>query len=450
MSERTARPVPHTGEVAALLVAAVLVVVAVVAGVVVGAGSSGRATAAVTAVGVVVVVVHALVALTVVQGRRWRGGRRDDARGGAIEPVPTPDGAVLHSEADGPDDALVTVVFVHDLLLDLTSWRAQRAALVTAGQRVVLYDQRGHGLSAAAPLGGEGSRAAVLADDLDAVLAARVPSGRVVLVGHGLGAMAVQTYATRHPERFADRVAGTVLVGAATGPLRDRLGVGASGAPARRWYPALLALLGRLPGTGRWAFPVQRIAARRLAGHKGVAPEVVRDVVAASSSVRPATAADFLLAALEHDERSGALSLSRRPVVAVVPGADRFVPVAAQAALRASVPGARIVRIADCGHAAPVERPDVVTQQLRAMLTAVTGGDVAMPARPAPSARPRARTLAEAELVRGETAGLLSAAPAEAGLLRTARPEGDGLLAAPVVLPDLLQKPRPRPPSDEG
>jgi pimeloyl-ACP methyl ester carboxylesterase len=430
------RAVPHVRELAGVLVGAAVVVLAVVVALVAGAGPSSRSSTALTAVGVIVVVSLLLAATSAVLSRRWHAPVSDVGRGGAVEPVASVDGAVLHTEADGPENAAVTVVLVHDLLLDLTSWQEQRRALEAEGVRVVLYDQRGHGLSGAAPLAGRRSRGAVLADDLAAVIAARAPRGPVVLVGHGVGAMAVQSFAGEHPDLHAERVAGTLLVGTATGPLRDSLGVGASGALARRWYPALLALLARAPGGSSWHFPVQRLAVRRLAGHSGATAELRRQVAAPAGTVAPGTAADFLLAALEHDERSSARLLNRRPVVAVVPGADRFVPVAAQAAMRASVPGVRIVRIAECGHAAPIERPEVVIEHLRVLLAGVTR---------TPNGGVAGRTLADVELAAGDTEGLLNRT--DPGLLRSTRTSTDGLLAAPLPtgpLPDLLQRPKPK------
>ncbi len=47
-----------------------------------------------------------------------------------------------------------------------------------------------------------------------------VPDGPVVLVGHSMGGMAIMAFAERHPELFAERVAGVALVSTSAGGLK--------------------------------------------------------------------------------------------------------------------------------------------------------------------------------------------------------------------------------------
>ena len=90
--------------------------------------------------------------------------REDDPLGGASRAadrtalVQADDGVLLSVEEIGPRDAPLTVVFVHGYTLSMASWAFQRrtlaAELATANghrpdARLVFYDQRGHGASAA-------------------------------------------------------------------------------------------------------------------------------------------------------------------------------------------------------------------------------------------------------------------------------------------------------------
>ncbi|WP_449609302.1 alpha/beta fold hydrolase, partial [Pseudomonas aeruginosa] len=58
----------------------------------------------------------------------------------------TDDGVRLHIEADGPADAPVTVVFAHGFAARSTMFDPQWSAL-RGRDRLVRYDQRGHGAS---------------------------------------------------------------------------------------------------------------------------------------------------------------------------------------------------------------------------------------------------------------------------------------------------------------
>lgn len=95
-----------------------------------------------------------------------------------------------------------TVVFLAGLGEPQATWQAIPAS-VREFARVVTYDRGGVGASDAAP----GPRtAAAVADELLTLLDALGISGRVVLVGHSLGALHMQHFAQRHPSRVAGLV----------------------------------------------------------------------------------------------------------------------------------------------------------------------------------------------------------------------------------------------------
>src|ERR1041385_2591005 len=106
----------------------------------------------------------------------------------ATPPVPvreltavSADGARLHVEVHGADDAPV-VVLSHGWTCSTAFWAAQIRELAP-DHRVVAYAQRGHGRSPASPA----CSTDALADDLEAVLAATLaPGEKAVVVGHSM------------------------------------------------------------------------------------------------------------------------------------------------------------------------------------------------------------------------------------------------------------------------
>jgi pimeloyl-ACP methyl ester carboxylesterase len=121
--------------------------------------------------------------------------------------IVSPTGSSLFVETLGPADA-PTIVLSHGWGLDSTIWYYAKRAL---GERwrVVTWDLAGLGRSKAA-------RGAVsleaFATDLRSVVEAAAPSGQVVLVGHSIGGMTIQTLARDHPDFFRDRIGGVILV----------------------------------------------------------------------------------------------------------------------------------------------------------------------------------------------------------------------------------------------
>ena len=98
--------------------------------------------------------------------------------------VPAADGVPLSVEIDGQGP--VTVVLAHGWTLDATTWVPVARSL---DARVVRYDHRGHGRSAA--VDPASMTIDQLADDLAAVIAAVAPEGLLVLAGHSMGGMAI-------------------------------------------------------------------------------------------------------------------------------------------------------------------------------------------------------------------------------------------------------------------
>ena len=300
---------------------------------------------------------------------------------GSVAPasVQLPDGARLHTElhpeqSDGVPP--VTVVLLHGWTLDKRLWRRQVAdlpALVGAPVRLLTFDLRGHGRStttcrAAATL-------AQLADDLDVVLRERAPEGRLVLVGHSLGGMAIMEYAHRYAEDFARRVAGVVFVStSAEGSSRTSYGVG----PRLAWVMRVLetqsaALLAR---SGPWRphrllMPLLSPGVRWLVfGHRvdaswvslttkmvGAAP------LSAIGGYRPAVALHHRVDAL--------VAMARIPVTVLVGSVDRLTPRQCAETIVTALPHAEHLVLEGAGHMLPIERADEVTAAIARMVTAV-------------------------------------------------------------------------------
>ncbi|MFZ2238084.1 MAG: alpha/beta fold hydrolase, partial [Gordonia amarae] len=111
-----------------------------------------------------------------------------------------------------------TIVFLHGLCLNATTWNAQIDATLDKfgpNTRVVAYDHRGHGFSGSAAV--SSYTVDQLASDLEAVLSSLDVSGPVTLVGHSLGGMTALAYVCG-PAR-SHTVSGLVLVATAAGNL---------------------------------------------------------------------------------------------------------------------------------------------------------------------------------------------------------------------------------------
>lgn len=136
---------------------------------------------------------------------------------GSGEMLAGANGSELYVEQGGPADGPV-LVLTHGWGLDSTIWFYARRDLARHF-RVITWDLPGLGRSKlAGPLSLE-----ILAENLRAVLAF-ADEKPVVLVGHSIGGMTIQTLARDHPELFGRAVAGVVLINTThTNPLKTMI-----------------------------------------------------------------------------------------------------------------------------------------------------------------------------------------------------------------------------------
>ncbi|MFF3613527.1 alpha/beta fold hydrolase [Streptomyces sp. NPDC002580] len=291
----------------------------------------------------------------------------NEAHGAYAPPTParelvahSADGARLHVEVHGPEDA-PAVVLAHGWTCSTAFWAAQIRDLAV-DHRVIAYDQRGHGRS---PVGATCSTEA-LADDLEAVLAATLaPGEQAVLAGHSMGGMTIMAASAR--PRFREHAAAALLCSTGStrlvaearvlpmraGPLRTRI---------------TQAVLGSRAPLG----PVTPIAKRILkyaTMGPGSSPAMVeacaRIVHACPRGVRHAWSA--VLSSLDLD--SGVREL-RVPTAVIAGTVDRLTPVVHARALVAVLPNCvGSTELPGLGHMTPVEAPELVTARIRELVT---------------------------------------------------------------------------------
>jgi len=105
----------------------------------------------------------------------------------------------LHVMTDGPQTG-TPVILLHGFLEFSYGWRKQIPALVAAGFRVIVPDQRGYNLSDK-PKGISSYDVDVLAEDVIGLFD-HFGIGKAFLVGHDWGAVVAWTVALNHPHRL--------------------------------------------------------------------------------------------------------------------------------------------------------------------------------------------------------------------------------------------------------
>src|SRR5246127_937925 len=179
--------------------------------------------------------------------------------------VRTSNGVRLAVCDTGPRTAEHTVVFLHGLCLNQTSWERQITYLLRRygrSVRVISYDHRGHGRSAAAPM--NSYRIDQLADDLAQVLTALEVTGPLTLVGHSMGGMTALAYLGRPVAARPVEPHGLILIATAAGKLATR------GLARLLATPAPAALVGLIEHTPQHALhALVRPMCATLSGWRG-------------------------------------------------------------------------------------------------------------------------------------------------------------------------------------
>ncbi|MFG2722596.1 alpha/beta fold hydrolase [Streptomyces sp. NPDC048416] len=269
------------------------------------------------------------------------------------------DGTPLHVEVHGPADA-PAVVLAHGWTCSTAFWAAQIRAL--AGEyRVIAYDQRGHGRTAAA----EVCSTDVLADDLEAVLdAALAPGERAVLAGHSMGGMTLMAAADR-PGLRAHAAAVLLCSTGASRLVAESLVLPMRAGRVRTW------LTRRVLGSGAPLGPVTPLA-KKVLRYATMGPGASPDKVEACARIVHACprgarqAWSQVLAELEVGALVGEL---RVPTAVVAGSADRLTPPVHARWLAEALPDCHSLDVlTGVGHMTPVEAPEFITEKIHELV----------------------------------------------------------------------------------
>ncbi|WP_050346595.1 alpha/beta fold hydrolase [Arsenicicoccus sp. oral taxon 190] len=285
------------------------------------------------------------------------------------------DGTVLHVEVDVPaevDPSRPTVVLSHGYTLSTKAWVFVRRRLKAAGYRVVAWDQRGHGRS------GVGSRDSyridVLAQDLRSVIEATTPEGTLALVGHSMGGMTQMGLARQYPTLVTERCVAVAFVATSsggTGDLRVQLG-DAFGRAAQRVGPYALAPLAGRQGFVDQARRVARQAEDFLTYRYSFHSPVPLSLLRYASDMIMATPVEvmqgFLRTLSQHDERTALETFAGIEALVINGADDLMTPPRHSEEIVRLLPAAEHVVVTDAGHLIMLEHPDLVSDQILAML----------------------------------------------------------------------------------
>lgn len=278
--------------------------------------------------------------------------------------VPGADGAVLNVEIEGVERGPI-LLFTHGWGLSSRIWAEARADL---GARfgLVFWDLPGLGRSGRPPAGYsiEG-----FAEDLYAVIDSLPRDRPLILVGHSIGGMTVQTLCARHPELLNGRVAGIVLENTThTNPLQTMI----FSRVFRPLQPVieLVLKLDTVLSPALWIMNWQawlggstHLAARLVGfGARPTREQLDRTALLMTKS-SPAVQARGNLAMLRWSVTD---RLARIDVPAMVFVGDRDLITTDHAGetIAAALPQARLVRVEGAGHMGPVEKAAFFNEQI--------------------------------------------------------------------------------------
>jgi pimeloyl-ACP methyl ester carboxylesterase len=314
----------------------------------------------------------------------------DAARLGSLRSDPitvvAEDGVPLHVEVDdyrpeppgghgraADDAAHLTVVFVHGYALNLDCWHFQRAGY-RGLVRTVFYDQRSHGRSGRSTAG----RATVeqLGHDLRQVIDEVVPDGRIVLVGHSMGGMAIIGLAEQHPELFGERITGVALISTTAGGLHPHrlfvplLPEGFGGDIAMRVVAGLARTSKVVDGIRRLTKGVAMVATDTLAFGDDVPPSYVEFVDEMLAKTPFDVVAEFFPNFESLDKFAVVNAFERLPTTIICGTEDKLTSIGHSRKMAKLVPGSQLVECEGAGHMVILERHEQVNAALDQLIAA--------------------------------------------------------------------------------
>lgn len=235
----------------------------------------------------------------------------------------------------------IPIVLVHGFPLDRTTWN-DVAALMAPGIRMIMPDLRGYGQS---PVTDGVYSMGLLAHDLVGLLD-HLNLGKIVLAGHSMGGYVSLAFA----QTFHERLAGLALV--TTQATADP--------PERR--DGRLKLADEVEQRGSIA--VVEASLSRYSPNADVLERTKPIMLQAD----PRAVAGSLRGMAERADMSGFLSEVNVPALVIGGEADELIPAEKSKAMIASLPNGRLVIVPGGGHMVMWEAPQIVAQELSALV----------------------------------------------------------------------------------
>ncbi|HMT33887.1 MAG TPA: alpha/beta hydrolase [Dermatophilaceae bacterium] len=266
-----------------------------------------------------------------------------------------------------------TVILSHGYCLTSECWVLQRRALKRAGYRVVVWDQRGHGRS------GKGATAGYhidqLGEDLYAVIQAVAPTGDLALGGHSMGGMTIMAMAAEYPEIIKDRTVAFACIATSPGsiPLASSSFVAASGKQLlERLGPGVFSQLQRRPELLTNLLKANRDLEEFLVERYSFASPVPRSVVRLTAKMILGTdlgvMSDFVPTFDAYDKTAALPYFAHCETLVFNGTQDVLTPPEHSEIIVRAIAGCEHVLIRDAGHVIMLEHPDLLNEQLLALL----------------------------------------------------------------------------------
>lgn len=267
-------------------------------------------------------------------------------------------GSLLYVESHGEAGA-PTIILTHGWGLDSTIWSYARRDL-SSRFRVLTWDLPGLGRSKPAP----GARPSLsdFAADLRSLV--EFAGGPVVVLGHSIGGMTIQTLARDYPEAFGDKIVGVVLLNTTyTNPLKTMILSGL--AQAIRWpllepMMRLAVWLQPLAWLGAWQGYLSGSAhlANRIGFGRYVTRSQLEHTTLLATRNPPGRQAQGNLAMFRWDA-TDALAGVPAPVLVIGGDMDIVTKLEASERIVAGAPGATLLTVGGVNHMGFLERADV-------------------------------------------------------------------------------------------
>ena len=241
----------------------------------------------------------------------------------------------------------VPVVFIHGFPFDRAMWEPQ-VREVSKNRRVLAYDVRGHGRSAA----GDGQYSMELFVDDLVMLLDHLKVERAVLCGLSMGGYIALRAAERQPERLS----GLVLCDTKSGPDTDE---------ARIKRAATIFAVKKY-GVPKFANEfIKAVLTEKTLKTK---PAVVGSLLNSILGNSPLGISGALLAMAARTDTTAALAKLTAPALILVGEQDKITPPSASEAMLKALPKAAMHVIPGAAHISNLENPAVFNEKLLAFL----------------------------------------------------------------------------------